>query len=344
MMAASLCQKQCLFALFILAFWINQVIPRQLQQSLLAMSKRHEQWMAKHGKVYEDAEEHQKRFRIFKENVEFIESFNAAGDRSYNLSINQFADLTREEFKKLYLGYKPSHQTGSRNVTSFKYESMIGVPDSVDWRARGAVTSVKSQGSCGGCWAFSAVAAVESMHLINKHVPLDLSEQQLLDCDPLSHGCGGGLMRDAFEYIIANGGITSEKNYPFVEHTQYPCNKASAGYTEVKLSGYQNVPIYSEESLMRAVAKQPVSVAIEASTDNFRFYRDGIFKKDCGSVLNHAVLAVGYGTSPDGIKYWILKNSWAKSWGEGGYMRLARGVAGNVGICGITSDSSFPIA
>ncbi|KAF2295065.1 hypothetical protein GH714_031328 [Hevea brasiliensis] len=297
MMAASLCQKQCLFALFILAFWINQVIPRQLQQSLLAMSKRHEQWMAKHGKVYEDAEEHQKRFRIFKENVEFIESFNAAGDRSYNLSINQFADLTREEFKKLYLGYKPSHQTGSRNVTSFKYESMIGVPDSVDWRARGAVTSVKSQGSCGGCWAFSAVAAVESMHLINKHVPLDLSEQQLLDCDPLSHGCG-----------------------------------------------YQNVPIYSEESLMRAVAKQPVSVAIEASTDNFRFYRDGIFKKDCGSVLNHAVLAVGYGTSPDGIKYWILKNSWAKSWGEGGYMRLARGVAGNVGICGITSDSSFPIA
>ncbi|KAG8641331.1 hypothetical protein MANES_13G139350v8 [Manihot esculenta] len=188
----------------------------------------------------------------------------------------------------------------------------------------------------GSCWAFAALAAVEAMHLLKYGNYHDLSEQQLMDCDHASNACNGGDMRDAFDYIIANGGVTEEANYPYVGYQQY-CNTVKEDQPTVRLSSYQKVQPYSEAYLMSAVNLQPVTVGIDAGNRLFQYYHGGIFRaKYCRpDVLNHGVLLVGYDTAPDGTNYWIIKNSWGENWGENGYMRIARD--DNAGICGITS-------
>lgn len=108
--------------------------------------------MAQYGRVYKDEAEKGRRFEIFRENVEFIESFNKAGTRrSYSLAVNEFVDLTNEEFRNTRNGYFPSsHFSGTTSSSSsFRYENVSAVPDSVDWRKKGAVTDVKDQGQCG---------------------------------------------------------------------------------------------------------------------------------------------------------------------------------------------------
>jgi len=134
---------------FFLVFtsWNCHVVCRKLPEALL--SERHEKWMAQHGKVYKDATEREKRFQIFKNNLQFIESFNAAGDKSFNLSINRFADLHNEEFKALLInGQKKEHSVWSPTETSFRYDSVTKIPATVDWRKKGAVTPIKDQGTC----------------------------------------------------------------------------------------------------------------------------------------------------------------------------------------------------
>ena len=112
------------------------------------MSTRHEQWMAQYGRVYKDAAEKERRFQIFKDNCNYIESVNRAGNRKYKLGLNQFADMTNEEFKASHLGFKPMHLAKSA-TGSFQYANLTDVSDSMDWRTRGAVTPIKNQKSCG---------------------------------------------------------------------------------------------------------------------------------------------------------------------------------------------------
>jgi C1A family cysteine protease len=127
--------------------WAYEVASRELQEP--SMSARHEQWMATFGKVYADAAEIERRFEIFKDNVEYIESFNTAGNKPYKLSVNKFADLTNEELKVARNGYRRPLQTRPMKVTSFKYENVTDVPATMDWRKKGAVTPIKDQGQCG---------------------------------------------------------------------------------------------------------------------------------------------------------------------------------------------------
>ena len=142
---ASIGKKQHILALvLLLSICTSQVMSRYLHEA--SMSERHEQWMKKYGKVYKDAAEKQKRLLIFKDNVEFIESFNAAGNKPYKLGINHLADQTNEEFVASHNGYK---HKASHSQTPFKYENVTGVPNAVDWRENGAVTAVKDQGQCG---------------------------------------------------------------------------------------------------------------------------------------------------------------------------------------------------
>ncbi|KAI3741656.1 hypothetical protein L1987_59330 [Smallanthus sonchifolius] len=105
---------------------------------------------ARYGRVYRDDVEKETRFKIFTNNVEFIESFNNAGNRPYKLSVNQFADQTNVEFKAARNGYKVPRNLDSARVTPFRYENVTVVPPSMDWRKKGAVTPVKDQGQCGG--------------------------------------------------------------------------------------------------------------------------------------------------------------------------------------------------
>ena len=132
----------------VLGMWASQANSRTLNEQVLSMSERHEQWMARHGRTYDNDAEKQRRFLIFKDNVEFIESFNNAGNRPYKLSVNEYADQTNEEFRASRNGYKrPSNSRSSQ--TSFRYENVTAVPSSIDWRKKGAVTPIKDQGQCG---------------------------------------------------------------------------------------------------------------------------------------------------------------------------------------------------
>jgi len=195
----------------------------------------------------------------------------------------------------------------------------------------------------GCCWAFSTVAAIEGIIKLKTGNLISLSEQQLVDCTAGNKGCQGGVMDTAFQYIIRNGGLTSEDNYPY-QGVDGTCNSENAASTEAQITGYEDVPRNNENALMQAVAKQPVSVAVDGGGNDFRFYKSGVFEGDCGTDLNHAVTAIGYGTDSDGTDYWLVKNSWGTSWGDSGYMRMRRGIGSSEGLCGVAMDASYPTA
>lgn len=169
---------------------------------------------------------------------------------------------------------------------------------------------------------------------------VSLSEQQLLDCSTENHGCDGGDIDEAFEYIRQSNGITSEANYPY-QGSEGDCQASeNADNSAAHITGYEDVPANSEEALLQAVSQQPVSVAVDAT--NFQFYSGGVLSDNCGTDLNHGVLVVGYGTAEDGTSYWLVKNSWGEDWGEKGYLRILRDSGTEGGLCGIAMQASYP--
>nr|AAD28477.1 papain-like cysteine protease [Sandersonia aurantiaca] len=305
----------------------------------------YERWRSHHA-VSRDLDQKQKRFNVFKENVKFIHEFNKNKDVTFKLALNKFGDMTNQEFRAKYAGSKVHHHRtmkgsrhGSGSGAKFMYENAVA-PPSIDWRERGAVAAVKNQGQCGSCWAFSAIAAVEGINQIVTKELVPLSEQELIDCDTdQNQGCSGGLMDYAFEFIKNNGGITTEDVYPY-QAEDATCKKNSPA---VVIDGYEDVPTNDEDALMKAVANQPVAVAIEASGYVFQFYSEGVFTGRCGTELDHGVAVVGYGTTQDGTKYWTVRNSWGADWGESGYVRMQRGIKATHGLCGIAMQASYPI-
>ncbi|CAN0884523.1 Senescence-specific cysteine protease SAG39 [Linum grandiflorum] len=307
-----------------------------------SMRIRYEQWMTRYGGVYDSATEKEARFRIFKDSVAFIDSSNAVRDNSYKLGVNQFADLTNEEFKASRNGFK-GHMCSPQHGP-FRYENVSDVPTTMDWRKKGAVTPIKDQGQCGSCWAFSTVGSVEGIHQLKTGKLVSLSEHELVDCDTNGEdqGCSGGLMDDAFKFIIQNKGLTTETNYPY-DAADGTCNANKQGSNAAKITGYEDVPANNEAAFMKAVASQPISVAIDAGDSSFQFYSSGIFTGECGTELDHGVTAVGYGES-GGMKYWLVNNSWGAQWGEVGYIRMQKDVTTKEGLCGIAMQASYPTA
>ncbi|KAI4333860.1 hypothetical protein L6164_018617 [Bauhinia variegata] len=328
--------------LFIFGFLAFQATSRTLEDA--SMHERHQQWMARYGIVYRDSQEKEKRFNIFKANVENIEAFNNAGDKPYKLAVNKFADLTNEEFVATRNRFKGHMCSTITKTSTFKYENVNAVPSTVDWRKQGAVTPIKDQGQCGCCWAFSAVAATEGITKLTTGKLISLSEQELVDCDKKSvdQGCEGGLMDDAFKFIIQNKGINTEANYPY-QGVDGTCNANKEANIAATIKGYEDVPANDEQALQKAVANQPISVAIDASGSDFQFYSSGVFTGSCGTELDHGVTAVGYGES-NGTKYWLVKNSWGTQWGEQGYIRMQKDVDAKQGLCGIAMEASYPTA
>ncbi|KAG4397292.1 hypothetical protein AAZX31_10G113700 [Glycine max] len=336
-------------SLFFLAFGAGWA----MDMSIIDYDESHtrhvyEAWLVKHGKAYNALGEKERRFKIFKDNLRFIEEHNGAGDKSYKLGLNKFADLTNEEYRAMFLGTRtrgPKNKAAvvAKKTDRYAYRAGEELPAMVDWREKGAVTPIKDQGQCGSCWAFSTVGAVEGINQIVTGNLTSLSEQELVDCDRgYNMGCNGGLMDYAFEFIVQNGGIDTEEDYPY-HAKDNTCDPNRKNARVVTIDGYEDVPTNDEKSLMKAVANQPVSVAIEAGGMEFQLYQSGVFTGRCGTNLDHGVVAVGYGTE-NGTDYWLVRNSWGSAWGENGYIKLERNVQNTeTGKCGIAIEASYPI-
>lgn len=310
-----------------------------------------------HGKTYLGAEMESLRFSIFKKNVETIEKHNqeySSGLHTYRLGINPYADWTPEEFRGM-LG--TSNKFRSRDIESvgrfIGLPEHIKVPESIDWREKGAVTPVKNQGQCGSCWAFSTTGSLEGQHFISTGNLISLSEQQLVDCSKKynNDGCNGGLMDNAFTYIKENGGIESEEAYPY-KGKEGKC-KFNPKNVVANCTGFIDIKSGDEDALKEAVASVgPVSIAIDVTEDKFMLYKDGVFVDNTCSNgqddLNHGVLVVGYGSDDsiasgkrkEGLEFWIVKNSWGPKWGEEGYIRMARN---KNNMCGVSTSASYPL-
>jgi cathepsin L len=295
-------------------------------------------WVEEYSKTYETAEFFN-RFRIFKTNLDTIREHNAKNE-SWTMGMNEFGDMTWEEFRSIYVGgTKTQPREYIRSKNAFNAPKPGSIPSSLDWRAKNAVTPVKNQGQCGSCWAFSTTGSVEGQHAISTGTLVSLSEQMLMDCAGAygNQGCSGGLMDDAFEYIIKNGGICSEAAYPY-KGVQGSC-KASSCQKVATISSYADVPSGNEADIYTVIQKGPVSIAIEADQSAFQFYKSGVFSAACGTNLDHGVLIVGYGTLSS-KPYWIVKNSWGASWGENGYILMIEGRD----ECGLANAASQPSA
>jgi KDEL-tailed cysteine endopeptidase len=291
------------------------------------------------------------RRAIFAANAAIIEAHNkeyAEGKTSFTMALNDFADLTAEEFRARYVGGYRAPATPKVRAAVAAAVNAQALPDSVDWTTNGAVTPVKNQGQCGSCWAFSATGAVESEIFIAKGTLPMLSEQQLVDCGGSTGngGCQGGLMDSAFRWIINNGGITSEANYPYVAgdgHCATTCGPCQSKPSVVSIKSYVDVA-QSDVALATAVVQQPVSVAVDASGSFWQFYSSGVMNNKCTTNLNHGILATGYGGTGTN-QYWLVKNSWGQTWGQAGYVLLGRGAQyGAAGQCGVYLDNSYPVA
>jgi cathepsin L len=270
------------------------------------------------------------RYNTFKANLELINAHNN-GSSSWKMGVNQFADLSQAEFKT-YLGLKPRDNSYLRSKNTAPL--VDGPANDIDWVSKGAVTPIKDQAQCGSCWAFSTTGGVEGAVQVATGRLTSVSEQQLVDCAGSSgnQGCNGGLMDDAFNWIVSHRGIGSEASYPYTARDG-TCKDVPSVST---ISGYGDVQQGSEAALMQALQNQPVSIAIEADQSSFQMYKSGVFTGPCGQQLDHGVLLVGSGTD-GGMNYWRVKNSWGSSWGDSGYIRIVR----DKNMCGLANMASF---
>lgn len=283
-------------------------------------------YQVKYNKIYQNVNELHRRREIFRDNQDVIDRHNeryAAGLETYQMGVNQFTDLLPSEFENLMLSKVDTSSLTVGVKYTFTPDEDVELPASVDWRTKGAVTPVKNQGSCGSCWAFSAIGALEGSYFLKTNKLVSLSEQNLVDCSENDYGCNGGWPATALQYIKDNGGVDTEASYPY-EGKDGICrfNKDHIGATVSNIVG---VLSGNESALAAAVASDgPISVAIDAS--DFQHYSSGVFNvPSCKGPVDHGVVVVGYGNDATGGDYWLVKNSWGASWGENGYIKMSRG-------------------
>jgi len=289
------------------------------------------------NKLYGTVEEITHRYNAFSDNLDYIDLENSK-NHSYTLGQTVFADYTHDEYKQMVhsvFNSLPKDYCLNDKASATKPLT------TVDWTAKGAVTRVKDQGQCGSCWAFSTVGALEGLNAIKTGILTEFSEQQLVDCASSygNHGCNGGLMSRAFSYVIDNG-LTTESNYPYTGKA----GTCIVNEQSLKINGCRNV--YSTEyDLSLKILSQPISVSIEADSRSFQLYKSGVYDDpQCGTELDHGVLAVGIGNM-NGKDYYKVKNSWTSDWGDQGYIYLFRNSSSlsHSGQCGIAKDASYPV-
>jgi C1A family cysteine protease len=281
---------------------------------------------------------------IFARTAQHVDEHNSQNSAaSYRMGINKFSDMTEDELRAR-LGLAQNRQ-GHRKIdgeNSFIIFNTTDLPSSVDWRPTGAVTPVQDQGSCGSCYAFSAVGAIEGAYWKLTNKTTAFSVQQIVDCADGSYqnqGCGGGLPDWVFDYVWDNG-LQTNATYPYTGGNGY-CNDDPQEYV-VQLTHYYDVTHLNPDQLKGAVQQVgPISIGVGAGNPAWFNYAGGIIDDAnvCKPNLDHAVLLVGYG-SENGKDYWIVKNTWGADWGENGYVRIL--ISSGFGVCGVNMTPIFP--
>jgi len=330
---------------------------------------RFENWLSDFKIEVRDDNHLAHMFSNWVDNNKYIETVNSA-NLSYTLGHNQFSGMNQDEFSA-YMRFKQNAediQSGAflrGSTVPFMEQDMIldlnALPESIDWRTKNVVNPIKDQEQCGSCWAFSGTSTVESMVAIKTGVLYDLSEQESVSCTTFKNGytnmgCNGGNYNVLWNYARDNGGLCTQKDYPYTSGTGNTgtCLKTCKPVADAKVSSYVKVTPYSDEALMTALTVGPVSIAIEADTRSFQLYNSGVYTdyNGCGGSspeIDHAVVLVGYGSNEKGW-YYIMRNSWGTSWGDEtdgainkGYMLMGRGPEyGKAGLCGLLSMPMYP--
>jgi cathepsin L len=332
------------------------------------------------------ADEIENRRQLFKTELKRVVEHNQKG-LSWKEGINKFSAMTTAE-RKAYHGRSKGVAAKSKDLKAqktleeigYQIRSLSDLPASVDWREKGIVSPVKDQGHCGSCWAFAATATVESYVAKNTGLMFSLSPEQIAMCAPNPASCGGtggcegATAEIAFDYLSDSAGFYEEFQYPYVSYdgTDQSCNTdAVASITSPKatIDGFVKLPENNYTALMSAIATTgPMSISVDASS--WHAYEEGVYD-GCNQVnpdIDHAVVLVGYGTcSQCGQDYWLIRNSWSASFGEAGYIKIARKsneeeICGSdvtpqdgsacegqtdpvtvCGTCGVLYDSSYPL-
>ncbi|XP_019957495.1 cathepsin S, ortholog 1 [Paralichthys olivaceus] len=314
-----------------------------LGHSSPALNKTWEEWKVQNHRVYDNETEICFRRAVWQKNLNLVLRHNqeaSAGKPSFTLGLNHLSDMTTEEINERLNGLRLEELVLFKNHTLKRANGSL-TPPSVDWRKEGLVSPVQNQGLCGSCWAFSSLGALEGQIRKRTGVLVPLSPQNLVDCSITdgNHGCRGGYISKAYSYVIRNGGVDSERFYPY-EHKNGICRYSVNGKAG-SCSTFHILPSGDERALQEAVASVgPVAVAVNAMLPSFHLYRGGLYNvPNCSPrSINHAVLVVGYGTD-NGQDYWLVKNSWGTAWGEEGFIRIARN---KNNLCGIASFAVYP--
>jgi cathepsin L len=311
------------------------------------------------SKTYASPDEYEHRRGIFCRNRDIVLTHNRQRQQhQHQLGVNEFMDATDDEIPK---GYEKASNTRAtqaiatqrrlndeQGLESLVLSPVAELPNSVDWRQKGVVTPVKSQGGCGSCWAFATTAMLESHVAIHAGVLFELSTQELVSCmeNPLqcggNGGCTGATAELALEFVRQHGMVQEwEFGYQSYHGAAVNCtlqdvesallrgaNKTHYKGAVASIQGWVALPTNNYTTLMNAVAKVgPVAVSVAATP--WALYKEGVFESSMKSEketnVNHLVVLDGYGTDEEtGVDYWLVRNSWGPMWGEDGYIRLKR--------------------
>jgi len=311
-------------------------IGQALRKLVIGRQAKFQEFVKEHGKQYESEREWAMKYSTFLSNMQLISSQQCAeeGDATYSHR-TPFADMSPEEFSQSH-GWRSGDLEAHLGVLVLKEQGVNDLPESFDWREKGAVNPVKNQKQCGSCWAFATVANIEGVAFAATGKLLSLSEQQLVDCDKDGdQGCNGGLPSNALTDLIKhNMGLETERDYPYGAVDQkcraVPASEGAFVVSWAKVS-------QDEDEIAATLTKYgPLAIGINAAM--MQFYFGGVAnppKLLCNpKTLDHGVAMVGFGVGGrKQLKYWVIRNSWGPGWGEKGYYRIVRGR----GACGLNT-------
>jgi len=296
-----------------------------------------EAWKEQYNKAYASPEEEALRFANFKLSIDRIAARQALSTSAV-FGLTKYSDLSPEEFKSTLLGYNRPEERQNVGVLP---GGDVDAPQTLDWRTKNMVTPVKDQGQCGSCWAFSVTENIESMYCMKNSLDCTqlapLAPQEIVDCDTVDQGCNGGDPPTAYQFVIQEGGMEDDSDYPYTAQDG-TCN-FQASMVKVTISSWQYATQNSDEGTMMTnlVNWGPLSICVDA--EPWQDYTGGVLMaSDCDTQLDHCVQLVGYDLTQS-TPFWIVRNSWGADWGENGYIRLQYGQD----TCGCADEATSAI-